>query len=257
MDQRTESIKQEVDETRDSMTTRMEQIESQVQGKIDNVRESAQTSVEKAKETAQETVENVKQKLDIKQMVDERPWTMFGASLVAGFMLGSMGGSESSHRAERSYPPEHSYRYGEAVRYYSDRPYQTASSDAYRQPEENGERYRHEAYRASRSQRSQSGVISTVKDQFGDDIEAFKGALIATATNSLRDLFKETMPRFSEEFDRARKERERSYEEGRALQGQETSQSQTASQTPEVSSSIVAPVTSEQEYRQQHEQRQV
>lgn len=198
MDQSTEPIKQEIDETREAMTARMEQIESRVQGTVENV-----------KGTAQEAVENVKQKLDVKRMVDQRPWTMLGAAMLVGFTLGSMGGSDEPRREYSSGQSGRAYRYyDDEVRYDIDHPPQSTASREFtgkRNGHDDEQRYSHPR---SEQDRSQSGLTAGVKDQFSDEFEAIKTALVTTASNSLRSMLRENVPQFADEFERVRKERE-------------------------------------------------
>jgi hypothetical protein len=80
----TESIRQDIDAIRGSMTDTMEQIESRVKGTVDT------------------TVENVKRTFDIKQQISDKPWAALGIAVVAGYVLGSMdGGSEANTGAPR------------------------------------------------------------------------------------------------------------------------------------------------------------
>jgi|GEM_PF-3501192 len=240
MDQRTESIRQEIDETRGSMTDKMEQIESQVYDTVDDVKESAY-----------EKVEQVKEKVNVQRMVNERPWTMLGASVLAGFVLGSITGSESrgghydydyeyaAHR--RGYDrddyyerPRQSYRYLDETSYYTQNPTPAEMRRGYGPSESNGERAHqeyhpsqgqepsreraHREYYGDRERRSGSGVRSTMQEQFGGEIEALRRAAISTATNTLRSMLQENLPQFADEFDRARHEQERRYEAGAAPQ---------------------------------------
>lgn len=56
------------------------------------------------KASANNAVEQAKQVFDINQQMQERPWTTLGASVVAGYVLGSLGGDDqpSSHYREPS-----------------------------------------------------------------------------------------------------------------------------------------------------------
>jgi ElaB/YqjD/DUF883 family membrane-anchored ribosome-binding protein len=237
MDQRTESIRQEIDETRGSMTDKMEQIESQVYDTVDDVKESAY-----------ETVDRVKEKVNVQRMVDERPWTMFGASVLAGFVLGSITGSEgrgsdydydyehSAHR--RAYGrdqdyyerPRGAYRYLDETSYYTGNPTPAEMRRGHGESEGNSERAHHEyhpsyerepsreraqrEYSGDRERHSGSGIRSTMQQQFGGEIEALRRAALSTATNSLRTMLQENLPQFAEEFDRARHEQEQRYQAG-------------------------------------------
>ena len=71
MDQRTDAIRQEIEQTRASMTEKLELIEARVQG----------------------TVEDVKETMTVQGLVRKRPWTMFGAAVFVGLLLGWRGGA--------------------------------------------------------------------------------------------------------------------------------------------------------------------
>ncbi len=271
MDQRTESIKQDIDQTRDSMTEKMEQIESQVYGTVDNIKESAS-----------ETVQQVKHQLDVKRMVNEHPWTMLGASMLTGFVLGNMGGGSDKGYSSysRDYPvssaydrydqyerrSRRQYRSDDDDRYFEDHPTQANASDehhrmnapAYQSTSSysgSRPRYNDNDYNGnggqSRSSRSSggSGIMSGVQEQFGDELTALKHAAIATATNTIRSLLQENVPRFAEEFDRARREREQDHgdsnpdKSSRTQENQGQQEFQQTEQTSETPTSIVAPVT--------------
>ena len=238
MDPRTESIKQEVEETLEDMAAKMEQIEERVVG------------------TARETVEQVREKLDVRYMVAQRPWTMLGVSVATGFVVGSIRRSragrdesrDSNRRARRAGPrprraaprmfqyehsqdpyrhvdegyqpgtaqglsegllrglsQEHRRRWGEAGR--ADEGYRERAME---REEEDYERPARQLVRRSISQARQRapGFMDTLRDQFGDDLEALKRAAVAAAGNSLLGILQKNVPQLAEEFDRARHELE-------------------------------------------------
>ena len=232
MDPRTESIKQEVEETLEDMAAKMEQIEERVVG------------------TARETVEMVKEKFDVRHLVAERPWTMLGASVAAGLVVGSIRRSrrrdeDSDGRAlsagswnarSRAFQYEHSedpYENvdeefgpslfqggGEAIRQDLGMR-QDLTEEPMRRSEQYVERmgfrgqtpYVPERPHRSRQlvQRSISqvkqrapGILAALRENFGDEIEALKRAVIVAAGNSLRGILQSKMPQIAEEYDRAR-----------------------------------------------------
>ena len=64
---------------------------------IDDTRSAMTEKLEILEERVQETVDTVKHTFDLHYQVKQRPWVMFGASLLVGYMLGSRGsGSVSS-----------------------------------------------------------------------------------------------------------------------------------------------------------------
>lgn len=231
MDPRTESIKQEIEATRTAMTAKMEQIESQVYGTVDTIKSSAQ-----------ETVDSLKESLNIKRMVEERPWTMLGASILTGFVLGSLGGSSPEQYHHNGY--DYHYDDDQARRrvyvrmdrsnddddqddYYDEHPTIAVASAEYQQQKESRmpqakPRYRNDQRADRRPSRpmirrassASSGLISTFQEQFGEDIETLKTAAITTAVNSLRTLLQKNLPQLAEEFERARQERARQHTAG-------------------------------------------
>lgn len=227
MDPRTESIKQEVEETLEDMAAKMEQIEERVVG------------------TARETVEHVKEKLDVRHMVAERPWTMLGVSVAAGLVVGSI--RRSGRRDEDSDGRALGARFRAFQYEHSDDPYEHVQDDEFgpglfqgggepmrqsmsEEPmRRGGEQYvermggyhgqamGHEAKRPHRSrhlvQRSISqvkqrapGILAALRENFGDEIEALKRAVVVAAGNSLRGIMQSKLPQLAEEFDRARQE---------------------------------------------------
>lgn len=88
MDQRSDDIRQDIEETRASLDTKLNLLE----------------------EKANETTEKVKQAFDIKQQVQERPWAALGVAVAAGYVLGSMGGGDEDYY-DRRYSPRYEQRW--------------------------------------------------------------------------------------------------------------------------------------------------
>jgi hypothetical protein len=100
-----DDIRQDINETRQD---------------IDDTRSAMTEKLEILEERVQETVDSVKHTFDLHYQVKQRPWVMFGASLLVGYMLGSRGsGSVSSAIAsiKRRSPwgrDQQTKRYGQA-----------------------------------------------------------------------------------------------------------------------------------------------
>lgn len=204
MDERTESIKQEVDETLEDMTHKMEQIEARVYG-------TARETYENVKHTAQEKVDKVKQKLDVRHMTQERPWTMFGISLATGFVVGSFTGRERRDREEEEW--------------YEEEPEQLAmAEEMWIQEEPERPRQARPRGRQRMRERRGGGFLASIKEQFGDEISAFTRAAVVSAGKSMRGLMEQNLPHFAEEFERARKEHPGSHERRGAGQEQHGSE---------------------------------
>ncbi len=117
-------IRQEMAETRASLTDKIEALENQVMGTVqeataavsstvENVKEAVQETVGTVKETVAGTVEGVKEAFDLNLQVDRHPWLMMTASAGIGFGVGLLlGGSRRHHprmaREFRHLPPERS-----------------------------------------------------------------------------------------------------------------------------------------------------
>lgn len=215
MDQRTESIKQDIDATRDSMTDKMEQIEARVKGTVEDIKGSVE-----------DTVENVKQAFDLRQQVDQRPWTMLGASVLAGYVLGSLGGD--SPRSIESLPyyarpngAASSHSEYQSVGYSERKPDQNASymsSPPASYPASPSSPSSYPTSYPSAQRRSEPGFMTGIMDQFGGELETLKDAAIVTVGNMLRDMLKKNLPEFAEEFENARKERERKNDSAAGVQ---------------------------------------
>jgi ElaB/YqjD/DUF883 family membrane-anchored ribosome-binding protein len=101
MDNETEMIKHQMEETRSSLTEKLETLEQQVvntvQGTthavtdtVETVKEAVEGTVEKVKETVEGTVEAVKNTFNLSLQVERHPWIMIGGSVAAGFVLGRL-----------------------------------------------------------------------------------------------------------------------------------------------------------------------
>jgi ElaB/YqjD/DUF883 family membrane-anchored ribosome-binding protein len=241
MDPRTESIKQEVDQTLEDMAEKMEQIESRVYG------------------AARETVQNVKEKLDVRHLTAEHPWTMLGASVAVGFLAGNIRRSES--RRKRRLGAAAELEGGRRFSYeHSDDPYQGSEDEDYGMAEMvhvsgyergaagigedspgyrqgvsgyGGREERHPSRElvrrsisrvSSRVKASAPGFLSSLKEHFGDEIEAIKKAALITVGNGLSGLIHKNLPQFAQEFDRVRQD---GGQDGSAQGGWQQSQQRT------------------------------
>lgn len=246
MDPRAESIQQEIDQTRASMTEKMGEIETTVQGTAANMRTSVEQTVdqtvEQVKSMVGQTMETVKEKMNLERLVNERPWTMLGASVIVGYMLGSIEGSNEPryfYDAGRHYGSSYDYgRYSGSGRSYGREEHRHngdwAHNQQYRYYDENEPRTTASspspASMSSMSSRQQSGFASNVTGQFREEIDTLKDAAVMTITRILRDTLHQNLPQLAEEFERARQDRSQSQQRsssgdrGQESQHQDTSQ---------------------------------
>lgn len=106
MDRTEDDIRQSIRETHTAMIEKLKILEERVQETIvgakstvedivGNVKGSVDDTVEKVRDTVDDTFEKVKRTFDFGYQVSQHPWLMFGGAVLAGYMLGCMGRSES------------------------------------------------------------------------------------------------------------------------------------------------------------------
>lgn len=105
-----EVLRQQMQDTRSSLTEKLETLEQKVSTTVDEarcavtdtvaaVKDSVQGSVATVKETVQSSVESVKETFDLSRQVREHPWGMICGSVTAGFLGGWLLGGSSRRSA--------------------------------------------------------------------------------------------------------------------------------------------------------------
>jgi ElaB/YqjD/DUF883 family membrane-anchored ribosome-binding protein len=107
-----EVIRQQMEETRTSLTEKIEALESQVVDTVQTATEAVSETVENVKETVetvteniQETAHNVIKTLSIPHHARHHPWIVFGGAVGVGGLVGWLTGGHSSAVAEESRKP--------------------------------------------------------------------------------------------------------------------------------------------------------
>lgn len=171
-----EEIRHEIDETRSSLTQKLETLEDQVRDTVHGAKETVEETIENVKYTVQDTVEAVKRTFDLSYQTQQHPWAMFGGSVATGFLVGTFfpnvtGGGSSSHAS------------GSMLGALGG----TASSGNGSQ----GTSVRGaEAYHAS----SEPGWFGTLLHRFDREIGQLKEVAIGAAAGLLRDWLKQSLP---------------------------------------------------------------
>jgi len=112
MDHEAEVIRQQMDETRSSLSQKVELLEKQVADTVhgaatamaetvDSVKEVVNETVESVKHSVQETVASVKNSFDVQRQVEQRPWTCMAGATVVGFVGGYLLPHEKADRFTR------------------------------------------------------------------------------------------------------------------------------------------------------------
>jgi ElaB/YqjD/DUF883 family membrane-anchored ribosome-binding protein len=111
MDNEAEVIRHQMEETRTSLTEKLEALEDKVVRTVEGttetvaetvntVKEAVQGTVEAVSSTVDKTVETVKETFDVRRQIENHPWLIFGGSVAVGFLGGKLLGS--SRRSSRS-----------------------------------------------------------------------------------------------------------------------------------------------------------
>lgn len=101
MDNQSEVIRQQMDETRTALSEKVELLEQQVvetmhgattavADTVDSVKEVVHDTVQTVKDSVQETMDSVKNTLDLHHQVEQRPWTMMAGATAIGFLGGCL-----------------------------------------------------------------------------------------------------------------------------------------------------------------------
>src|SRR5947208_14305774 len=114
MDPQPDVIRQQIEDTRSSLTDKLETLEAEVKGTVqsdrdtvESAKEAVESTLSSAKETVEDTIssvkdtvasatETVKRTFDIPYQVDRHPWAMLGLSAVAGCLCGALLGGRLS-----------------------------------------------------------------------------------------------------------------------------------------------------------------
>jgi len=115
MENDTEVIRQQMAETRNSLSEKVGAVEElvasavkettqavaktveNVTGAVENVTGAVEGTVNTVKDTVAESVESVKNALDISSYVDQYPWMVMGGSVAVGYLLGTLLGESQPH----------------------------------------------------------------------------------------------------------------------------------------------------------------
>jgi len=187
-------IREQIEETRSSLTEKLETLEEQVRGTVQSAKASVEDTIDTVKSSVQHTVTSVKQTFDLKYQVERHPWTMLGGSFLTGFVLGNY---VQGRREEQL------HGVGGAV-YPAAAPEQTRSSLAsedYSGYRPKGSWPESAPAQAPTARAAQPGFLSRLLGTFDDEIEKVKEVAIGAAMGVVRDLAKQSFPMLSPQID--------------------------------------------------------
>jgi len=170
MDDSPEVIRLQMEETRASLSEKLETLEQQVVGTVQDARAAVTDTVETVKEAVHETVESVKDTFDIGRQMEKHPWAMLGGSIALGYVGGLL-----FEQLEASHPYETN---GAAAPVY-DRPPATTANGEY-------------APRLAADADSDHGP--SLLRQFEPEIARLKGLAVGAAISMVRDMITGSVP---------------------------------------------------------------
>jgi ElaB/YqjD/DUF883 family membrane-anchored ribosome-binding protein len=98
VDNELEVIRDEMEETRASLASKLEALETQVRETVSGASETVTSTVEGVKdvvETVSDTVSSVTETFNISKQVEEHPWAALGIAITAGFVAAQLFGGAS------------------------------------------------------------------------------------------------------------------------------------------------------------------
>jgi ElaB/YqjD/DUF883 family membrane-anchored ribosome-binding protein len=157
---------------------------------VEGAQSTLEEMVETVKETVGDTVETVKRTLDVPHQVDQHPWLMFGGATLAGYLLGSWGGSRTSPAFSTN--GSSSFAAGTIA----DMSASHATHDCI--PPSDSESSVHPQLQ---------GMGSSVLEQLKDEIAIIKVAAVGALISTLREMVKQAVPTLAPHIERARSQR--------------------------------------------------
>jgi ElaB/YqjD/DUF883 family membrane-anchored ribosome-binding protein len=99
-----ELIREDMEKTRESLTEKLETLEKKLVDSVQGATSAVKETMSTVKETMHDGVETAKKAVDIPAHVERQPWLMFGGSVLAGYLLGTL--LESRKQPDALPPPQ-------------------------------------------------------------------------------------------------------------------------------------------------------
>lgn len=181
MDEEAEVIRQQMEETRNSLQEKLETLEQQVTETVQGAVDAASETVQTVKETVRETVENVKETVDqtvttvkdtfnLRKQVEEHPWAMFAGAVATGY-LGTRLLYPASETPNYS-PPPPSFRPAVPPPQATPQMHRNGTSPPVEKP----------------------GVFSRLADHFGNELAQVEGLALSVVASVVRDMLLSSSP---------------------------------------------------------------
>jgi len=190
MENETDVIKHQMEETRTALTEKLEAVEELVASTVkettqtvsetvSNVTDTVENTVNTVAESVESVTESVKSAFDISGYVDEHPWLVLGGSVALGYALGSL---LPSPRPSGGRPSRGTYFNGSSG-------YQAAAAPAAAPPASSGAT----SYTGSQ-EASSGGGISSFLQGLQPVVDKLKGLALGTAAGVIGEMLVKNLP---------------------------------------------------------------
>jgi len=163
MDQKSDLIREDIDETRTALTAKLETLEGQIRDKVEMARNSVEGTIENVKSTVR--------KFTPRHQIEEHPFVALGGVVAGGFLVGRALNAPrqdvrktSPYRTEKLISPPFS---------------PTAPSE----------------------REKKSTLLSQLGETFGDEIQLVKGMALGAIFKGIKDLAKRSFPQIEDNIE--------------------------------------------------------
>src|SRR5262249_44883457 len=167
-----EVIQQQMEQTRASLSAKLEDLERKVVETVHGAKEAVHETVETVKETVHESVETVKETFDLRLQVERHPWAMLGIAAGAGYLSGML--------LNRAGPATSPAAFEPAASSWTPPAPQPAAA------------FRDEA--ASPKREEGAGLVHQLANKFSPEIDKLKGLALGTLFAVVRDVVSQSAP---------------------------------------------------------------
>jgi len=183
VDDSPEVIRHQMEETRASLSEKLEMLEQQVKDTVQEAKSAVHDTVDTVKDAVHDTVDTVKDTFDISRQFQRHPWAMLGGSIALGFLGGKL--------VERSEPARPRAGDWPHTPHWSHGPFTGYGPNGAGVPQP-GERAA--GHLPDGKESPDDGLLSSLTSQFGPELHKLKGMALGAALGVVRDLISKSIP---------------------------------------------------------------
>ena len=186
MDNEPEVTRADMDETRASLSEKLESLEQQVVDSVHGATNAVNETVESVKDAVHDTVTTVRDTFDLPLQVKRHPWGMVGGSIALGYLGGYLLRRRGSDRPSATLWNQPLLPDGPRITQH-----RTGVINGYRPVEESP---RQKPVQELSPNSSEPSWLREVNHQFGAEITKLKGMAIGSVLGVVRDLITHSAP---------------------------------------------------------------